>query len=82
MLWDLDTAGNECHLTKDRHESLVSKAIAYLLELSPPKWIKKPGQGRDQCTLVKNYLEVLDDNEPGGHLCQYITFEDTSDQRV
>ncbi|KFH74095.1 hypothetical protein MVEG_01308 [Podila verticillata NRRL 6337] len=72
ILSGCETAVTKGWLSKDTIESLVAKAITYLQDLSPPKWIKEPSLTRKQSAAVKTYLDVPDDMNTGGDLYQYI----------
>lgn len=72
ILSGCDTVAAKGWLSMDTFGPLVAKAIAYLLELSPPKWIKEPSLTRKQSAAIKTYLDVPDDINTEGDLYQYI----------
>ncbi|KAG0337558.1 hypothetical protein BG000_005271, partial [Podila horticola] len=67
---DSITSGNR--LSKVTITSLVSKAIAYLQRLSPPKWIKNTSLTEDQSATIKTYLDISSSTTATGNLQLYI----------
>ncbi|KAF9332476.1 hypothetical protein BG006_004650 [Podila minutissima] len=72
ILSGCDTAGTGGRLCKDTIRSLVAKSIAYLLDLSLPKWIKKPALSQDQSAMIKTYLDIPDGTTAEGNLQKYL----------
>lgn len=68
-----DTVATGSQLSKDTLRSLVAKSIAYLQELSPPKWIEHPMLSLKQSAMIKDYLEIPDSCNGLGNLHRYIT---------
>ncbi|KAG0085829.1 hypothetical protein BGZ93_009325 [Podila epicladia] len=60
------------HITNDTIGSLVDKAIAYLQELSPPKWTIDIGLNRTQSAAIQSYLDLEDNDNAEGDLNRYI----------
>ncbi|KAG0028245.1 hypothetical protein BGZ81_004913 [Podila clonocystis] len=65
FLWDCDpmVLGK---VSEDNIIRLVDKAIAYLQELSPPRWSSKLELTRAQSAKIKEYLVVQDGDVGGG----------------
>ncbi|KAG0008480.1 hypothetical protein BGZ81_004053, partial [Podila clonocystis] len=68
ILCDHDTAVTGSHLSKATIGSLVAKSMAYIQELSPPKWIKEPMLRANQSAMIKTYLEIPDNCTGQGNL--------------
>ncbi|KAF9321022.1 hypothetical protein BG006_002689, partial [Podila minutissima] len=78
ILWRCDPNIIGKHLTEDTISSLVDKAITYIQDFSPPKWIMEPGLTRIQSAVIKSFLNVQEGENTEGNLHRYIN----SDQRV
>ncbi|KAG0082740.1 hypothetical protein BGZ93_009208 [Podila epicladia] len=57
ILWNCDPHVFGKHLTQKTIQSLVDKAILYLIQLAPPKSIMEPGLTRHQSAAIKVYLQ-------------------------
>lgn len=68
-----DTAIRGSRLSKDTIGFLVAKSIAYLQELSPSKWIKRPMLSLNQSAMIKSSLEIPDSCNGQGNLHRHIT---------
>ncbi|KAG0032379.1 hypothetical protein BGZ82_006574 [Podila clonocystis] len=71
FLWDCDpmVLGK---VSEDNIIRLVDKAIAYLQELSPPRWSSKLELTRAQSAKIKEYLVVQDSGDVGGGLHRHL----------
>ncbi|KAG0097720.1 hypothetical protein BGZ93_002112 [Podila epicladia] len=78
VLWgcDPDKVGNR--LTKDKLGSLVDKALAYLQELSPPKWEKRFLLTHSLSAAIKTHLDIPEGDHGESNLQRYIA----NNQRV
>lgn len=72
LLWGYNTGVADGQLSHDTIESLVDKAIEYLQELSPPRWMTNLGLLRTQSATIKTHLVVQDGDNPEGDLYRYI----------
>lgn len=72
ILWNCDPNLIGSHVSKDNIRSLVAKAIAYLQELSPPKWTSVLGLSRSQSAIINAYLDVQDGDSEESNLYRYI----------
>lgn len=68
-----DTVATGSQLSKDTITSLVAKSIAYLQDLSLPKWIKNPMLSLNQSVMIETYLKIPDSCNGQGNLHRYIT---------
>ncbi|KAF8986620.1 hypothetical protein BGZ52_008377 [Haplosporangium bisporale] len=57
------------HLTHDTIQSLVDKALLYLIRLAPPKSIMEPGLTRNQSAAIEAYLDLQEGRPEGLHRC-------------
>lgn len=65
-------------LSEDNFELFVDKAIAYLQNLSPPKWKSRLWPTRKQVATIKTFLDVQVGDNAEGNLHRYIS----ADQKV
>ncbi|KAF8927942.1 hypothetical protein BGZ52_003916, partial [Haplosporangium bisporale] len=74
ILWKQDThpGGN---LIKYTIKNLIDGTIAYIQEISPPKWIMEPGLTRSQSAAIKTYLDIQNGGNAEGDLHQYIDYK-------
>ncbi|KAG0083771.1 hypothetical protein BGZ93_009846 [Podila epicladia] len=75
ILSDCNTAVSGGWLCKDTIRSLVSKSIAYLLELSLGKGIVNCRLEEIQSAEIKTFLDIPDDTSSEGNLQIYIGLE-------
>ncbi|KFH69286.1 hypothetical protein MVEG_04101 [Podila verticillata NRRL 6337] len=59
------------HINNDTIEPLVNKTIAYLQELSPPKWTRQLWLSRTKSAAVKTFLDVPEGDNADGNLYRY-----------
>ncbi|KAG0022505.1 hypothetical protein BGZ82_011010, partial [Podila clonocystis] len=72
ILWGCDAVVTGNQLSEETITFLVVQMIAYLQELSLPKWIKNPRLSRDQSGEIKTYLDVQDGENAEGNLHRHI----------
>ncbi|KAF9377275.1 hypothetical protein CPC16_011915 [Podila verticillata] len=69
ILWNCDPYIFGNHLTHDTIQSLVDKALLYLIRLAPPKSIMEPGLTRNQSAAIEAYLDLQEGRPEGLHRC-------------
>ncbi|KAF9298899.1 hypothetical protein BGZ74_009188 [Mortierella antarctica] len=57
IFWNCDPHVFGKHLTQKTIQSLVDKALLYLIQLAPPKSIMEPGLTRHQSAAIRAYLQ-------------------------
>ncbi|KAF9387203.1 hypothetical protein CPC16_007178, partial [Podila verticillata] len=73
ILWGCD-ANTVGHLTKDTLGPLVDKALAYIQELSPPKWEKRFVLTHNLSASIKTHLDAQQGDNGESNLHRYITY--------
>ncbi|KAF9028748.1 hypothetical protein BGZ52_007737 [Haplosporangium bisporale] len=73
ILWGCD-ANTVGHLTKDTLGPLVDKALAYIQELSPPKWEKRFVLTHNLSASIKTHLDAQQGDNGESNLQRYITY--------
>ncbi|KAI9233222.1 MAG: hypothetical protein BYD32DRAFT_465546 [Podila humilis] len=72
ILWNCDPDLIGSHVTKDNIRYLVAKAVAYLQELTSPKWTSGLGLSRSQSAMINAYLDVQNGDNEESNLYRYI----------
>ncbi|KAG0330431.1 hypothetical protein BG000_011712, partial [Podila horticola] len=75
ILWNCDPDITGRHITKDTIIPVVDKAIAYIQELSPPKWTTKLALDRSQSAAIKTFLDIQDGDNAEGNLLRYTNYK-------
>lgn len=73
ILWGCD-ASIVGHLSKDTLGPLVDKALAYIQELSPPKWEKRFVLTHNLSAAIRTHLDVQQGDNGESNLQRYITY--------
>ncbi|KAG0331875.1 hypothetical protein BG000_010522 [Podila horticola] len=68
ILWNCDPNIAGSRLTKDTIRSLIERAITYLQEFSPPKWMTKVALDRTQSAAIKTFLDIQNGDNAEGNL--------------